>query len=293
MALTVRSARPTEALSLLARLYGLSDEEVQPVVESLLYLCVAEDHGESLGVLGLRHPTNCGAEVMGGSLPGSDRHSVSLALLQHALERQPQLVAYGEEDFFSADTLHAAGFRVISAYTKASGPLPTKQVAVPDGYRLVPLSEVHDGHDRYRAQQAYMDQPGHTVTTTADVVPNVHGSDDRLGFLAYDAAGQPAGVVRAWLDKGELSVGNPGVHLAHRMTGLRQSLLLAACGAARQRGATRLVMESWGETAEDRTADEQLGLQLETSTPIYGSLHVDRMAMAQQEGGPILSDHTA
>lgn len=271
MPLKVRPVPPMEALPALSTLYGTSPEAFRQVTESLTSLCIADDDGELLGVLGLRLPTHCGSEVMGGALPGENRHCVAVALLQNALKREPHLVAYGEEEFFPENALQAAGFSVISAHTKMTGPLPTGQIELPAGYRLVPLDEVQEIHDRLLAQEAYLDQPGHTVATLDAVVPNAYGSDDRLGFLAYAAGGPPVGVVRVWLEDGELSLGNPGVHHAHRGTGLRQSLLLAACAAARQRGATRLVVQSWGETEADRRADQELGLQLETSVPIYGT----------------------
>ena len=64
-----------------------------------------------------------------------------LALLRSALNVQPRLYAYAGDDLLPAGVLEAAGLQPIGAYTRMSGPLPAALPDVPDGYRIVPLSD--------------------------------------------------------------------------------------------------------------------------------------------------------
>ena len=266
----VRAADREEAAQALALLYGTSTQDFLPVIETLTNQWVAESQGRISGVVGLRPATQYGAELLGGPLPGPDHERVALALLAVTLETQPHTFAYAEAERFSEVVLRSAGLFPVSAYREMTGPLPPGLPVIPAGYRLVPLAQVQDMDVRLAAQRAYLDQPGHTPATAADVVPNAHGSDDRLGWLAFSSAAEAVGTIRGWLEGETLSVGNPGVHAAHRHTELRQALLLASCQAAGALGATALRLQSWGETERSWQADEALGLHSEVITPIYG-----------------------
>ena len=211
---------------------------------------------------------------MGGAFPGPAQHAVALALLAAALAAQPQLYAHAETHLLPAEALEAAGLRPVSAYTRMSGPLPTVLPTVPEGFRIVPLSEVDSPRDRLTAQETYSDMIGHTPVTDEILQPDFGGSDDALGRVAYDTAGVPAGICRVWLegDLGDLAkIGSPGVRPDARATPLRRALLLSACEAAWAAGATRIEVDAWGDTEEDRMGDQELGLIIDELTPIYSS----------------------
>ena len=161
--------------------------------------------------------------------------------------------------------------RRVSAYTRMSGPLPAALPTVPEGFRIVPLSDVESLQDRLAAQQTYSDLIGHTPVTDEALQSNVGGSDDALGRMAYDAAGVPAGICRVWPQGDLTKIGSPGVRPDARATMLRRALLLSACEAARAAGATRIEINAWGDTGTERTEDQESGLTIDELTPIYSS----------------------
>lgn len=272
MTLSVLSAVPTMTLPVFARLYGSSEADFAGSVNQLSAAWQVHNvAGDILGVLGLRPSPAHGAEILGGVFAGEQRRDAALALLWAARAAQPQLYAYAEAHLFPAETLAAAGLHVVSAYTRLTGSLPTMLPDVPDGFSIVPLTEVSDLADRRAAQQTYSDLIGHTHITPESLQPNVGGSDDRLGRLAYDAAGAPAGLCRAWLNGETASLGAPGVRLELRGSGLRRALLLSVCQALAEVGAERITLDAWGDTEAQRTGDLALGLVLEELTPIYAS----------------------
>lgn len=233
---------------------------------------VRDQAGETLGAAGLRpSPAHGAAEIVGGAFPGPAQAQAALLLIQTALSVQPQLYAYAGASLLPAETLGAAGLRPFSAYTRMSGPLPTALPAVPDGFRLALLSEVKSLDDRLAAQHTYADRIGHTHVRAEDIEPGAGGCDDALSRLAYDASGAPVGICRAWLEGEQVSFSTPGVRHDVRHTALRQALLLSVCQAAQAAGATRLTIQAWGDTAEERAEDLALGLQLDELETIYVS----------------------
>lgn len=266
------SVPPRAALPVLARLYGCSEQDfAETATQMTAAWLVQSNGGEALGALGLRPSPAHGAEVMGGTFPGTQQHQAALALLRAALAAWPQLYAYAGVQL-PAETLAAAGLHPVGAYTRMIGPIPAALPGVPDGFVIVPLSEVSDPEVRLAAQRTYSDRIGHTHVPDEARQPGFGGSDDALGRLAYDASGAPVGLCRVWLEGEEAALGTPGVHPGVRGTGLRQALLLSACGAAQKAGATRLTLEAWGDTTAERAEDEALSLVVEEMTAIYSSV---------------------
>jgi hypothetical protein len=260
---------PGATLPVFARLYGCSEADFAGTTAQMTAAWIAQDDQEVLGALGLRPSPAHGAEVMGGAFPGSAQHRAALALIEAALLVQPRLYAYAEDHLLPARLLEAAGLHPVSAYTRMSGALPAQLPSVPDGFKVVPLSEVGSLEDRLVAQQTYSDLIGHTPVTSEAVQPNAGGSDDTLGRLAYDAAGMPVGICRVWLEGDLAKIGSPGVRPDVRHSGLRQALLLSACTGARAAGATQLQMDAWGDSEAQRAEDQALGLVIDKLTPIY------------------------
>ena len=272
MTMQITSVTPQDALPTFARLYGSEEQDFAEMVSQMTAAWLVRDETYGvLGALGLRPSPSYGAEVMGGAFPGSGQQEAAVSLLQAALSVQPQLYAYAEANFLPAEALEAAGLHVFSAYTRMSGPLPTLPPDVPDGFKIIPLSEVTNTDDRMAAQHTYADRIGHTLFTAKDVAPGAGGCDDTLSRLAYDASRLPAGICRAWLDGERLAFSTPGVRLGVRDTKLRRALLLSVCGAARAAGATQLTLQAWGDTPEEQADDLALGLRLDERTDIYVS----------------------
>lgn len=260
-----------EALPIFAQLYGAEEEALAEVVAELDPIWQASREGAVAGAVGLRPATANGSEIMGGAFPVDGQDEAALNLLQAALAAQPRLYAYAEDHLLPAKALQQAGFRAVSAYMKAVGPLPTERPGALHGYTLKPLAQVSDLQERLTAQETYADQIGHTPTTEQAVQPGAGGSDETLGWLAYDDTGEAVGIMRVWRDAETISMSTPGVHPRHRATGLRRALILSACQSAHQAGASQLVLESWGDTEEQRQEDLSLGLTQEILTPIYQS----------------------
>lgn len=271
MSCQINRISAAEALPIFAQLYGAEGEVLAEVVAQLNPIWQASHEGTGAGAIGLRPATASGSEIMGGAFPNQDQHHAALKLLQAALAAQPRLYAYAEDHLLPTKALQQAGFRAVSAYTKAIGPLPTEMPHALHGYTLKPLAEVDDLQERLAAQETYADQIGHTPTTEQAVQPGAGRSDETLGWLAYDEKGQPVGIMRVWRDGETIRMSTPGVHPKHRATGLRRALILSACQSAHQAGATQLVLESWGDTKEQRQEDLSLGLTQEILTPIYQS----------------------
>ena len=266
------TVQPSAILLTFARLYGYSDQDFAATADQMTAAWVLHDERqEPLGATGLRPSPAHGAEVMGGAFPGPAQYAAALALLGAVLTAQPQLYAYAETHLLHTEMLEAAGLRRVSAYTRMSGPLPAALPTVPEGFRIVPLSDVESLLDRLAAQQTYSDLIGHTPVTDEALLSNVGGSDDALGRMAYDAAGVPAGICRVWLQSDLAKIGSPGVRPDARATMLRRALLLSACETARAAGATRIEIDAWGDTDTERTEDQELGLTIDELTPIYSS----------------------
>ena len=258
------------ALSTFALLYGCSEQDFAVTASQMTAAWILHgERQEALGAIGLRPSPAHGAEVMGGAFPGPAQHAAALALLAAALAAQPQLYAHAEAHLLPAEALEVAGLRPVSAYTRMSGPLPTTLPTVPEGFRVAPLSEVESLKDRLAAQQTYSDLIGHTFVSPEFVLPGAGGCDDTLSWLAYDAAGVPAGICRVWLEGDLAKIGSPGVRPDARATGLRRALLLLACEAVRAVGAARIEVDAWGDTEAQRAEDQVLGLMIEELTPIY------------------------
>ncbi|WP_424949774.1 hypothetical protein [Deinococcus sp.] len=228
-------------------------------------------HQQVLGAIGLRLSPAHGAEVMGGAFAGPAQHEAAVALLTAVLVAQPWLYAYAEAHLLPVEALEAAGLRQVSAYTRMSGPLPADLPSVPEGFRIVPLSEVESLPDRLAAQQTYSDMIGHTIVPPEFVLPGAGGCDEGLSRLAYDPSGAAVGICRVWRDGVEVACTTPGVRPALRASGLRRALLLSVCAAARAAGAARLKLEAWGDSEEQRAEDMALGLSVEVVTPIYSA----------------------
>ena len=269
--LTPLNVSPLSALPTFARLYGCSEADFAQTAEQMTTAWILQSGQETLGALGLRPSPAHGAEVVGGALVGPFQTEAAVALLTAARKAQPTLYAYGEAHLLPAEALEASGLRVVGAYTRMAGPPPTQLPDAPGGFLIVSLSEVDSLPDRLLAQQSYSDLIGHTHVTAESVQPGAGGSDDRLSRLAYDAAGVPAGICRVRLEGDLANIGSPGVRPDLRTTRLRRALLLSASQAARSAGATRIQLDAWGETQRDRAEDQELGLEIEESTPIYSS----------------------
>ena len=259
------------ALPILARLYGSDEADFAGVGAQLTHAWLLREGEAVLGATGLRHSPAHGAEVMGGAFPGATQTAAALALLRAALAAQPRLYAYAQAHLLPAEALEAAGLRAVSAYTCMTGPLPAALPAVPEGFRIVPLSEVQSLQDRLAAQETYSDMIGHTLVAPEFVLPGAGGCDEGLSQLAYDPSGTAASLCRVWRDGGEVACTTPGVRPALRASGLRRALLLSVCAAARAAGAVSLRLEAWGDSEEQRAEDAALGLSVEVVTPIYSS----------------------
>ncbi len=227
---------------------------------------------QAVGAVGLRPSPAHGAEVMGGAFPGPVQHETVVALIRAALATERHLYAYAEAHLLPEEALNMVGLHPVSAYTRMTGSLPSVPPVVPDGFSIVPLSEVGHLEDRWAAQQTYSDRIGHTHVTALAVQPDFGGSDDTLGRLAYDGSGVPVGICRASLHGEQAALETPGVRPDARDTGLRRALLLSVCGAVRVAGATHLTLEARGDTAAERAEDEALELVMEECTPIYASV---------------------
>lgn len=273
MTLTAVQVDPDEILSVLAQLYGGSEQDFAGMLSQLTAAWLVRDNrGEAAGAVGLRSSPAHGAEFMGGAFPGTQQHGAALALILAATAVQPHLYAYAEAYLLPAEALMAAGLSRVGGSTRMIGPVPTALPAVPDGFRIFPLSEAHSPQDRLTAQRMYSDRIGHTHVPDEAGQPDFGGSDDTLGQLAYDSLGISAGLCRAWLNGEQLALGTPGVRPDLRETGLRRALLLSVCQAARLAGATRIELDAWGDTDTERAEDEALGLSVGTETPIYSSM---------------------
>lgn len=260
------------ALPLLARLYGASEGDLAALAGQLTGAYLLRDgQGEPLGVVGLRSTPRHGSEVMGGAFPGARQQEAAAALLRAALAQQPHLYAYAEAHLLPEAALQAAGLRRAGAYTQMTGDLPLEVPQVPRGYRILPLADVPSREVRRAAQETYSHRLGHTHVPDEVADPNYGGSDDTLSRLALAGDGTPAGLCRVWMSGEEVSLGTPGVHPSARGTGLRRALLLAACRAAGRAGATRAVLDAWGDTDEERGEDEALGFVVRRLTPIYAA----------------------
>ncbi|QLG09598.1 hypothetical protein HLB42_01590 [Deinococcus sp. D7000] len=273
MTLQAIQTAPSEILPILAGLYGGNEQDFAPMLPQLKAAWMVRDStGKTAGAVGLRPSPAHGMEVMGGAFPGPEQDAAALALMMAAQAFHPHLYAYAEAHLLPAEALKPAGLRRAGAYTRMTGPVPALFPTVPEGFRIMPLSEVRSPHDRLTAQRTHSDRLGHTHVPDEAGQPDFGGSDDRLGRLACDVSGAPAGLCRAWLDGETLALGTPGVRADLRGTGLRQALLLLVGQAARAAGATRLELEAWSDTEAERAEDQALGLVIATETPIYASM---------------------
>ncbi|WP_221089038.1 hypothetical protein [Deinococcus aquaedulcis] len=226
--------------------------------------------GALLGALALRPSPAHGQEVLGGTLVGTEQQEAARLLLTAAQATGP-LYAYADEALLPASALQALGWREVGAYAQLSGPLPKEVPLTLDGVTLLPLADLPDLAQRLAAQRTYADRIGHTFATEADVQPGAGGVNEDLSRVALAPSGQPLGICRAWLDGHELAVGSPGVHPDWRAGPLRRALLLAVCQAARPAGTTTLIVDTWGDTPEERADDLALGLSVRTYSPIYAT----------------------
>ncbi len=272
MPLVPVSGLPREALPVLARLYGCGESDLADLVGGLTGLWLLRDeHGASLGALGLRPSPAHGAELVGGAFPGPAQQEAATMLIRAALAAQPRLYAYAEAHLLPCSSLEIAGLVPVAAYLRRSGPLPVLAPEIPDGYTVVAMSEITDTALRLAAQRTYSDRIGHTHVTPASAEPNAGGSDDTLSRIAFNSSGEAVGLCRATLSGEQVSFGTPGIRPDARETGLRRSLTLAVCQAARIAGASRVATEGWGDTEDEQAEDQALGLEIEALTQIYSS----------------------
>ncbi|GGR48052.1 hypothetical protein GCM10008959_06560 [Deinococcus seoulensis] len=257
---------PDAALPALADLLGCGADDLRPLLPQLTAAWLAADDA---GVIALRRTPRADLEVLGGARPGPRQAEVAAALLRAASASGTPLSAYADDSLLPGSTLRTLGWQHAGQYTEWHGPLPTPEMSVPAGLRVLPLAAVSALTVRREAQGTYADRLGHTLVSDTDIVPDAHGADDRVGYIALDGAGRGVGICRAWLDGDTLTVGSPGVHPDLRHTALRHALLRATCDAAHLQGVQRLVMQAWGDTPAETQADTDLGLQAVTVTPIY------------------------
>lgn len=263
---------PLAALPTFARLYGCAESDfVQTVGQMATAWILHGEYQEVLGAVGLRPSPAHGAELVGGAFPAPAQQEAATTLILAALAAQPKLYAYAEAHLLPASSLEEAGLVAVAAYLRMSGPLPALAPEIPDGYTVVALSEVADATLRLAAQQTYSDRIGHTHVTPTSLEPNAAGSDDTLSRIAFNAPGEAVGICRATLSGEQLSFGTPGIRPDARGMGLRRALTLAVCQASRVAGATRVVVEGWGDTEDEQVEDQALGLNIEEKTPIYSS----------------------
>lgn len=182
--------------------------------------------------------------------------------------------AYAATTNAAASTfLRARGFQPVAAYTEMHAP-GERDYPTPDwpaGFAARPYSAVHDLAALTRAMNdGYAGLWGHhTVTETqvrgwlADWTP------DGL-WLAFDGAGQVAGICRAELNarlsarRGQPTgyLDAPGVIPAYRERGLQVPLLLTALAwLAPQRPAT-IELESWGDQSETLARYAEIGFEV-------------------------------
>jgi hypothetical protein len=256
---------------LLARLYGWSESDLAIVMPQLVAPCVVRDGETALGAAALRASPAHGFELLGGAFPGARHVECATLLIRAALQHHAQLYAYAEPHLFPAVALEANGLVETSAATQMTGLIPTEQPEVPAGYQVLSFTEITDRKTRIAAQRTYSHRIGHTAVPDAAGEKDFAGSDDSLNQIALDERGNAVGICRVWLNNDESVMGTPGIHPEARDSGLRRVLLLSACQAARGAGATRLTLDAWGDTAEEREADEQLGLKIQTFTPIFAT----------------------
>ena len=269
---TIEIVHPGTALPIFASLYGCDVNDLAALANQISIAWVCRDiRSQTFGAIGLRDSPHHGSEVMGGAVPGPHQLETVVALMQTALAHQPHLYAYAQTNLLPAQSLETAGLSVVSAYTRMIGPLPRLSPVVPDGFTIVPLSQVSEPNERLAAQRTYSHKIGHTSVPVEAGLSDFGGSDDRFGRLAYDAAGVPVGICRASVNGEQAEVATPGVHPRVQGTALRRALLLSVCQAALAAGATQLALEAWGDTKEERLEDESLGLHIAESTPIYAS----------------------
>ena len=265
------SVSPLDALSTFAHLYGSTELEMLPTTEQMTAAwIVGEPDAAPLGALGLRSTPAHGSEVMGGALPGPEQQGAALALLQAALGTEPRLYAYAEEHLWPLAALQAAGLRPVGAYARLSGPVPGGEVLVPEGFRLVPISEA-SAADILAAQRAYEHRIGHTHVTPEAAELITERNDLALSRLAYDASGEAVGLCWAQLYGGLAAVDSPAVCPDLSGSGLREALLRSVCAAVAQAGAVHLTLESWGDTERERAHDLSLGLEVEELNVMYGT----------------------
>ncbi|WP_343759728.1 hypothetical protein [Deinococcus depolymerans] len=259
------AAPPDAALPALADLLGCGADDLRPLLPQLTAAWVADD----AGVIALRRTPRADLEVLGGARPGPQQAEVAAALLRAASASGTPLSAYADDALLPGDTLRTLGWEHAGQYTEWHGPLPTPEISVPAGVRILPLADAPDLTVRWEAQGTYADRLGHTLVSDTDIVPGAHGADDRVGHIALDRTGRGVGICRAWLDGDTLTIGSPGIHPDLRHTALRHALLRATCDAARLRGVRQLIMQAWGDTPAETLMDTDLGLQAVTVTPIY------------------------
>jgi hypothetical protein len=267
----VLSVSPLAALPTFARLYSSTELEMLPTTEQMSAAwSVGEPGVAPLGALGLRSTPAHGSEVMGGTLPGPNQTRAALALLQAALAAEPQLYAYAEDHLWPLEALQAAGLRPVGNYARLSGPVPGGELIVPDGFRLVPMAEA-SAEDVLAAQTAFEHRIGHTHVTPEAVELITERNDLSLSRLAYDGAGQVAGLCWVQLYGGLAAVDAPAVRADLSDSGLRSALLLAVCAAVADAGAVHMTLESWGDTEPEREHDLALGLEIEELNVMYGT----------------------
>lgn len=266
--LRLTQVTPVEVLPTFGKLYGCEPEQFHALTDQFDAAWTVSGDSGILGALVLRRTPAHGAELMGGAFPSPQQMAAATALVQAALAVQPQLYAYAEDGFFPAAALAQVGLRPVNAYVRLVGQLPLGSPEIPDGFRVIPISQA-SGEHRLAAQQTYSDRLGHTLVPPEVAAENFAGTDDALGRIAYDAHGLPAGICRAARTEEQVFLETPGVRADLRGTNLRQALLFAVCEAAHKAGATHLTLEGRGDTEQERQQDEQLGLVVESITPIY------------------------
>ncbi len=212
MPLHIEIVQPRTALPIFARLYGGSEEDFKATTKQITAAWTVQDSDrDTLGAIGLRPSPAHGAEVVGGAFIGPKQCEAALELIRTAAGTHPVLYAYAETHRLPAEALEMAGLYSVGAYTRMTGPIPTTLPTVPDGFKIVPLSNITRPEDRLAAQQTHSDRIGHTHVPDDAGQPGFGGSDDRLGRLAYDALGIPAGICRASLKGEQVSVSTPGI----------------------------------------------------------------------------------
>ncbi len=273
MPLQIEIVQPRTALPVFARLYGCSEQDFETTSQQMTTAWIVQDSDRNaLGAIGVRPSPAHGAEVMGGAFIGLKQHEAARELIQIAVATHPELYAYAEAHLLPAEALEAAGLHQVSAYTRMNGSIPKSLPTVPDGFKIVPLSQVSKPKDLLTAQRTYSDRIGHTHVPVDAAQPGFGGSNDTLGRLAYDVSGVPAGICRAWPNGQRVALGTPGICSDARGTGLRRALLLSVCQAALEAGATNLELDAWGDTDAERSEDQSLGLVIKEFTPIYSSV---------------------